>query len=132
MAIYRQIADQNQMINQTRSITRSPNLGECMQMKSLMISLLQELIAHRTPESTLGTQIRKVQNFQNFIWTVLANLYLDGRSGFRCVQFLSGHRSGLPKTSIFAFFTLKHQFFAQWLLRNPSRHPTESHRLRFH
>ena len=54
----------------------------------------------RTPEST---QIQKVENFQIFIRTVSGNFYPDGGSGLRYGQFLSGHRSGLPKTAIFAF-----------------------------
>jgi hypothetical protein len=62
----------------------------------------------RTPDSTLGTQIRKLENFQIFIRTVLRNFYPDGGSGSRYGQFLSGHGSGLAKTAIFTFFALKH------------------------
>jgi len=70
----------------------------------------------RTPDNTLRTQIQKVKNFQNFIWTVSGNFYLDGGSGTRHEQNLSGHGSGLPKTVISTFFALKHQFFTWWLL----------------
>jgi len=52
----------------------------------------------RTPESTLGTQIRKVENFQIFIRTVLGNFYPDGGSG-------------LPQTAIFTFFHFKTPIF---------------------
>ena len=36
-------------------------------------------------------------------YPVLGNFYLDGGSGFRYGQFLSRHRSGLPKTATFTF-----------------------------
>ena len=61
----------------------------------------------RTPESTLGTQIQKVENFQIFIRTVLGNFYPDGGSGSGFGQILSRHGSGLPQTAIFTFFRFK-------------------------